>query len=677
MIWVFGPIIGFWFSILGYCLLIGLLCNNWVIRSNNCDADTHYLTHEVYIQVDPSPNIPQFTTTIIGSEYICPGDSAILIATGAPNYTWFGNNVLGLTTDTVTIYSPGVYTAASAVADTNSFGCSDYWSSYDAIEVFTKPQPTITTTSTLICPNDSVLLEVNGGGTDFYWEGPNGQILGDSNIYATEAGQYFCVVNDSDSCALVTNTVLLTQYSTPQLLANGDLYLCDGDSVTISVSSNDSSLIEWQSPLSGSGLSQTVYSAGIYTCKITSCGIVTYASIEVLPSNPVADIHQNKLLCDDDSITLSGTPGMNSYLWFPTGDTTDTIIVSEPGTYILSIIDSTGCDAVSDSLLVSVVEVNTDISYLGDSVICYGDTLELIAPSGYDQYLWMPENDTDSIYLVTSPGEYYLTITDTNNCTGVADPFEVYMPDTIADIDIFGDLYFCEGDSVNLVASSNTMTQYTWSPFNYLGQSIVVYESGSYQLTTIDSFGCVAKSDSIVVQMDSNDLIIPVTKDTTICAGLPVRLFASTPIGNVEWYLQIGGSLIHTGEILNIPSALETTEFFVRSIRTVCSSDYAPVLLNVIDCDNMFTPNVFTPNGDGVNDRLLFTIEEATCFNVKIFNRWGILIYESDDMNEGWDGRNQNNGEPVNAGTYYYIVDYCMYNGLRDTKTGYVSLFRE
>lgn len=648
-----------------------------VIRENLCDADTHYISKDIYIQVNPVPTITPFTVTIVGSEYFCPGDSTLLVGTGAPNYLWLGPGVNGMTDDSIYVSTPGTYTAVSSYADTNIHGCFASHNSHDIVTVNVKPQPSIITNSTLICPNDSIQLTCIGGGTDFHWEGPNGYIPGDTIIYATDPGQYYCIVNDSDSCGLVTNTILLAQYSTPQLLANGDLYICDGDSVQISVISNDSSVIEWQTPLSGGGLTQTVYTPGTYTCKITSCGIVTYASIDVLPANPTAEITWNKLLCKNDSIILSGNPGMSQYHWSPGGDTTASITIYGPGTYLLTTTDSNGCEAISDSTIISVVEVSSTIASTDDSVICFGDSLTLTGPSGYDQYQWTPGNDTGVSQTVFLPGIYYLTVIDTNGCKDTSAPFQVFMPDTITDVNIIGDLHFCENDSVVLKAKDSKMINYTWSPLNFKGPKYVVYTTGTYRLTTIDSFGCVAKADSIQVIMDSNDLITPITKDTLICAHLEITLEAATPIGTINWFDTIGGNLLQTGETYFIDDPILSKTYFVKSVRSVCSSGYAPVQLNVQDCDNLNAPNVFTPNGDGINDEFKFHINGASCFHFKIYNRWGILIFESDNMDIGWNGRVRQSGEMAVDGTYYYIVEYCKYDGDYGTKTGYITLLKE
>ncbi len=673
-------------SSLSYCntfLYLSAVTTGWyniqatVIRSNFCETDTHYVSKDVYIEVYPSPVINPFTVSIVGSQYICPGDSALLVATGGPNYTWNGPGVGGITNDSIYITQPGVYIVGSNAADTNIYGCSSYYTSYDQIMIEIKPQPTVTASSELICPNDSVLLLCDPVGTNYHWEGPSGYIPGGTSIYATEPGEYYSIVNDSDSCGLVSNTIQLAQYATPQLLANGDLFICEDDSVVISVASNDSSIIEWQPPLSGSGLSQTVYTAGTYTCMISSCGIVTYASIEVLASEPVATIDRDRELCENDSVILSGTAGMGDYYWFPNGETTSSIVVDEPGTYVLSVVDTNGCEAVSDSVEVEIVTINALIAHTGDTVICNGESLVLNAPAGYDQYLWTPANVTTPAYTVNAAGTYYLSIIDTNGCKDTSAPFEVFMPDTVTDFEIDGELHFCEGDSVILTASENDKVDYSWSPTGYQGKVYVVDTSGTYALATVDAYGCMAYSDSITVLVEENELTTPETDDTLICAHLPIYLVATTPMGTIEWYDQIGGNVVNTGEDYYIYDPAVTTTYYVKSVLSVCSSEYTPVLLEVEDCDNLNAPNVFTPNGDGVNDVLYFYLHEATCFEVKVYDRWGLLMYESEDMEEGWDGTSLQSGNIVPDGTYYYIVAYCKYNGKPGAETGYITVFSD
>ena len=87
-------------------------------------------------------------------------------------------------------------------------------------------------------------------------------------------------------------------------------------------------------------------------------------------------------------------------------------------------------------------------------------------------------------------------------------------------------------------------------------------------------------------------------------------------------------------------------------------------------------PNVFTPNGDEKNDIFYFTIPGALCFRCDIYNRWGKLIFELNDVNEGWNGTISQTGEPASNGVYYYIISYCDYKNISYKEDGFVQLIR-
>ena len=87
-------------------------------------------------------------------------------------------------------------------------------------------------------------------------------------------------------------------------------------------------------------------------------------------------------------------------------------------------------------------------------------------------------------------------------------------------------------------------------------------------------------------------------------------------------------------------------------------------------------PNVFTPNGDGKNDIFYFTIRGAQCFHCIIYNRWGIQVYQLNNINSGWDGKIQQTGELAADGTYYYLINYCDYQNISQKLDGFVQLIR-
>ena len=88
-------------------------------------------------------------------------------------------------------------------------------------------------------------------------------------------------------------------------------------------------------------------------------------------------------------------------------------------------------------------------------------------------------------------------------------------------------------------------------------------------------------------------------------------------------------------------------------------------------------PTSFTPNGDGVNDVIYakgWGISELTEF--KIFNRWGQIVFETTDLEEGWKGDLKGNGVIQNIDTYVYIVTGKAYNGKSMSKKGYINLIK-
>jgi gliding motility-associated-like protein len=86
----------------------------------------------------------------------------------------------------------------------------------------------------------------------------------------------------------------------------------------------------------------------------------------------------------------------------------------------------------------------------------------------------------------------------------------------------------------------------------------------------------------------------------------------------------------------------------------------------------LYVPNSFTPNGDGLNDFFYVQGEAIQTFKIQVFNRWGDLILESNDVNTGWDGKF--NGQLVPQGTYVYKLSASSVTGRRTTKEGTINV---
>jgi len=92
------------------------------------------------------------------------------------------------------------------------------------------------------------------------------------------------------------------------------------------------------------------------------------------------------------------------------------------------------------------------------------------------------------------------------------------------------------------------------------------------------------------------------------------------------------------------------------------------------EVNNIYIPNIFSPNNDGKNDNFLLHGNSISQLELKIYNRWGNLVFETTDVNKCWDGRY--GGEDCPEGVYYYNVAITGANGETTTKHGNVTIIR-
>jgi gliding motility-associated-like protein len=173
----------------------------------------------------------------------------------------------------------------------------------------------------------------------------------------------------------------------------------------------------------------------------------------------------------------------------------------------------------------------------------------------------------------------------------------------------------------------------------------------------------------------------PVISDTTICEDSTGYFVINHDSGDVIWQNPLG-TTTHLGDSMKFDN-LTTSTFFVFIQYNSGYSDTIKFVMTVEKCTvgtiapltDITFPNVFTPNGDGVNDYLVFTIPFATCFDLVIYNRWGVEIHKSNQVEFGWDGRIQSSGIPVEDGVYFYSLTYCVNGGTAQVKNGTVTIF--
>ena len=470
-----------------------------------------------------------------------------------------------------------------------------------------------------------------------------------------------------------TNSLVLT-ISPPIVVCPGDstLFVVSGGTVyTWSTGSqNDSIYVSIPGNYYVNGFDTITNSYG--------CSSVSSASVQTnlsfTPQPIIVMLPSSGLICPGDSVQFV-VSGNGTFAWQgpngPIANTGNTIWVNSPGVYYVIETTPDSCQLLSNSVVVQ--QYNTpSIQAVPSSVLCPGDTVVIsLTASSNSSVTWQaPLTGTALTQAITIPGVYSCTVLACNIITTVS--ITIVSTSITAVITPLTSTIACVGDSV-LLSGNTGVSSYNWLPGNNSNQSIQAYTDGLYYLTTMDSAGCTA-TDSFQVNFIPNLLLAPLAFDTTICEG---TLFTLTAYGApvINWYNTPGGTVLETGPVFQVNGLQTNTSYYVLTNDGICKSQPTEINVFVEDCSAVI-PNVFTPNGDGLNDFFSIFQPYGKGLHVWIYNRWGELINEWDGLTGYWDGTYMENGKPVSDGVYYYIAEVLDISNLLQTESGFVQLIR-
>ncbi len=205
--------------------------------------------------------------------------------------------------------------------------------------------------------------------------------------------------------------------------------------------------------------------------------------------------------------------------------------------------------------------------------------------------------------------------------------------------------------------------------------------SGIQTITVMDSLGCTR--DTTVTLTSPLPVIVNLGPDVNIILGDSISLTAQTDPAITIFDWAGVSSCITCPEIIVSPLATTTYTVVVTNENQCTATDDLLVTVEVIEeeIDNIFVPTVFSPNGDGINDRFIIGAGDGltTIHLLEIFDRWGSKIFEAkdfspSDMAKSWDGSFRNS--PVNAGVYVYKMDAVFDSGTPIHLTGDITVLR-
>lgn len=646
---------------------------------NNCVADFNYELTQ--------PDAP-LSLSIEKIDVSCYGGSdgkiTAVVSGGTAPYTYVWNN--GSNDALIESLSAGYYELT--VTDANNCVIS----MGSNIEQPTEPLLVIDNVTDVDCYGNftgKITLSTTGGTApySYRWTDDNSYILTENvdSIVNKSKGVYTVTVTDVNHCTyeLVTaidqpNSPLDLQYSQENVSCYGgtdgeiDIEVIGG-TLPYSYQWSNGSLFE----------DLTTISAGGYTVTVTDENGCQHEEIITInqPEEPlILSIQSQSSSCFNVSdgaaySFVSGGTQPYTFEW-SNGATTKDIINVLAGVYSLTVTDANGCTSFSGTQIEEHNELI--VNAIPNDVTCYdynNGSIEITIEGGYPPYTYN-WGDTSRVLLNhfyetienLGEGDYLLRIEDKNGCKN-EQIVQINQPDSLIITSTIHDV-LCYADSTGLIEVTPTGATapytYEWSDGQTTSTAIELWSS-DHQLTITDSQGCDYLFNFFVPQPEELRLAYNVTplscKDQSD-AMITVQAFGG--IQPYHYWWSVGSTGVEVSDLGKGEYQLTVQDDnLCENIHTFYIEESTVVCIDV--------PNTITPNGDNYNDT--WVIDDIDLYPnaaVRIFNKWGNLVYESIGNYTPWDGTD--NGRPLPSEVYYYIIDLGTSDG--ESYTGTITIIR-
>jgi len=610
---------------------------------------------------------------------------------------------------TTTLSNPGGVTASGTyyIQGTTATGCK---TTIQPVTVVINPQPvaTIAYTGSPYCAAQTAAATVTqtgqGGGT--YSSTPGLSInpsTGEVNIVSSTPGTYTVTYSFTNGTCNNTATTTLRIDPLPVLMITNPAAVCAPGTVDITaptITAGSTPGLAYNYYIDPAGLvtlskPEAIGTSGTYYIQgVAPSGCVTgiEAVNVVINLQPVATIaYNNSLFCVNaggtGTVTQTGLGG-GTYTSSPAGlsinATTGAIDISNsiPGTYTVTYSFNNGLCSNTTKATVSVLPVpvlevhdpapacvpaTVDIT---TATVTAGSTAGLSFQYYTDAACTTPLSNASAISV---SGTYYIRGISASGCVTDVKPVIVTINSQPV-ITAAGASLVCKGEAVTITASSpgNTIT---WQNMNG-GNSVIVYPQATTTYTAVatNAAGCVATA-SVQVQVRDFDVTLtananPIMPGTTLTLTSGANS-AYTVIGwKPETVFQAQTAL---SQSFIIKDSTQTFSVIGRSADGCLDTASLTVSLEPGSKD-FYIPNAFTPNNDGKNDVFKAYGSSIKSVELRVFNQWGELVYETKDKDKGWDGTFKGKQQPV--GVYPFGVKVTFIDNTVITKRGTVNLIR-
>ena len=485
------------------------------------------------------------------------------------------------------------------------------------------------------------------------------------------SGTYFQTFTSAANCDSV---VALNLQITELIATNLSVDICEGQSYYVG-----------NSPYTETGEYTEVFTTA------SGCDSTVTVALNVLPA---ASSHIEKTICYGEVFEFAGE------------------VYTTTGTYTNSFQTGFGCDSLSTVELTVLPPVQAEQHIQ----ICEGEKA-MVGRFEYNQTgvytntltSWTGCDSTHTLYLEVFPNEqvvvekeicegesilidgsyryeagvYFETLKNVNDCDSIIE----YHLEIREAVELQGpeSAVICEDEQIKLTVSGGQST-YNWTPSSGLSCTDCPDPVASPKYTTtylVSSLGCMDQEIMKEITVEVKDVPeLETGGDLTVAPGQSVLLsaFSPTRINEITWTSPKEELCANCPEVSVTPDPerKESTYFASLTSDDGCTAQDTVTVTFRHDCidDEFFIPNMITPNGDGVND--VFYIEEPSVdVNMRwlrIYNRWGELVFNTTDFSEHWDGKHR--GKPLNPGVYVYYLEISCPDDKPFQKFGNVTIIR-
>jgi gliding motility-associated-like protein len=343
----------------------------------------------------------------------------------------------------------------------------------------------------------------------------------------------------------------------------------------------------------------------------------------------------------------------------PAGQDSSAVIISpfldgitEGTETVVLIIQTSPC--ATDTITIQIIDnINLSLITSNDTMICGGQAnLWASASEGMPPYTYIWSNGDSTSNFIASPvvtTTYIVTANDICSAQ-LVDSVIVSVGSDAANAG--PDAEICIGGTTTLTASGGNT--YNWSNgINTATNMVSPLVTTTYYVTVTSQ--CPGY-DTVVVFVNPLPTVYT-GDDTTVCYGDETTLTVNSN-GIYLWSAIPPDPSLNGQETLKNPVVHpEATTTYTATVTDTNNCSNADMsVITVKDCSTFYVPNAFTPNADGINDEFKVYGEGISSIEFKIFSRWGQIVFETKDINEGWDGKI--NGKLATAGIYVYKISY-------------------